>query len=110
MANERNTEIIVRDLLRQNGYYLEKSEGGYISLDFLEPHSCTIHGSFALTLIRNPLGGGEVKYPENLLDIYVDTLRIADGKFHIPLVPWAQSINSNSDTPLSARVITHMKP
>lgn len=66
-------------------YDLEKSEAGYISVDSFEPQSCTIQGTFALTLIRNPLGGGEIKYPDHLPDIYADTLRITDGKFHVPL-------------------------
>jgi len=69
-------------------YYLETSEGGYISVDSYESQSpCTIKGTFALTLIRNPIGVAEDLNPENILDVlYDDTLRITDGKFHAPVV------------------------
>ncbi|MCY4171439.1 MAG: hypothetical protein OXE59_04725 [Bacteroidetes bacterium] len=70
-------------------YYLDTSEGGYISVDSYESQSpCSIKGTFDLTLIRNPIGVAEdLNRVKNILDfLYNDTLRITDGKFHAPVV------------------------
>lgn len=58
-------------------YVLDKSEGGFISIDAYDRSSCTIEGTFALTVIRKGLGG---VYP------YVDTLRFTEGRFHTHVV------------------------
>ena len=59
-------------------YVLDKSEIGFISIDAYDRSSCTIRGSFALTVIRNGRGGGV--YP------YDDTLRFTEGQFHTHVV------------------------
>lgn len=60
-------------------YALDKSEDGFISIDAYDRSSCTIQGTFALTVIRQGLGG---VYP------YVDTLRFTEGRFLTHVVTW----------------------
>jgi len=68
-------------------YNLEPSEGGFITVDSFDPGLCTIQGTFAMTLIRNPVDSEEFHCPPcDYLRVYVDTLRITDGKFHTRLV------------------------
>jgi len=68
-------------------YYLEPSEGGFIKVDSYDPGLCTIQGTFAMTLIRNPVDSEEYRCPScDYLRVYVDTLRITNGKFHTQIV------------------------
>ncbi|MCY4001743.1 MAG: hypothetical protein OXF84_13180 [Bacteroidetes bacterium] len=68
-------------------YNLEPSEGGFITVDSYDPGLCTIQGTFAMTLIRNPVDSEEYHCPPcDYLRVYVDTLRITDGKFHTQIV------------------------
>ena len=60
-------------------YVLDKSEDGFISIDAYDRSSCTIQGTFALSVIREEPGGA---YP------YVDTLRFSEGRFHTHVVTW----------------------
>ena len=67
-------------------YYLEPSEDGFITVDFYDPGLCTIQGTFALALIRTRFED-EFRCPScDYLRVYVDTLRITDGKFHTQIV------------------------
>ena len=60
-------------------YVLDKSEGGFISIDTYDRSSCTIGGTFALTVIRK---GPVDVYP------YVDTLRFTEGQFRAQMITW----------------------
>ena len=67
-------------------YYLEPSEDGFITVDSYDPGLCTIQGTFALALIRTRFED-EFRCPScDYLRVYVDTLRITDGKFHTQIV------------------------
>ena len=68
-------------------YYLEPSEGGFIKVDSYDPGLCTIQGTFAMTLIRNPVDSEEYRCPScDYLRVHADTLRITNGKFHTRVV------------------------
>ena len=65
--------------LARSVYVLDQSEGGFISIDTYDRSTCTIKGTFALTVIREKPGG---THP------YVDTLRFTEGRFHTHVVTW----------------------
>lgn len=60
-------------------YVLDKSEDGFISIDAYDRSSCTISGTFALTVIRE---GSKGMHP------YDDTLQFTEGQFHTHVVTW----------------------
>lgn len=61
------------------GYYLDRSEEAFISIDACDPSTCTIQGTFALTVVNTQ--------PKDMYP-YVDTLRFTEGRFHTPVVVW----------------------
>ena len=61
------------------GYYLDLSEESFISIDAYDPSTCTIQGTFALTVVNTQ--------PKDMYP-YVDTLRFTEGRFHTHVVTW----------------------
>ena len=60
-------------------YYLDTSEEAFISIDAYDPSTCTIQGTFALTVVN--------KQPKEMYP-YVDTLRFTEGRFHTHVIAW----------------------
>ena len=58
-------------------YFLDLSEESFISIDAYDPSKCTFQGTFALTVVNT--------LPK---DMYVDTLRFTEGRFHTHVVTW----------------------
>lgn len=60
-------------------YYLDVSEGAFISIDAYDPSECTIQGTFALTVVNTQ--------PKDMYP-YADTLRFTEGRFHTHVITW----------------------
>ncbi|MYF41169.1 MAG: hypothetical protein F4221_10060 [Rhodothermaceae bacterium] len=61
------------------GYYLDISAESFISIDAYDLSTCTIQGTFALTVVNTQ--------PKDMYP-YVDTLRFTEGRFHTHVVIW----------------------
>ena len=60
-------------------YSLDISEKPFISIDTYDPSTCTIQGTFAMTVVSTQ--------PKDMHP-YVDTLRFSEGRFHTHVVTW----------------------